>query len=363
MATRDEKIVQYLWEAHAMEEALARNLQAHIGVTPRGQYRNALEKHLGETKAQAKAIRDRLNELGEGRNPLSLGLGLAQTVTAQVLALTKGPLDLLRGHSNEERLLKNAKDETATEALEIATYDALEQLAKRLEDRTTAQLARKHRGQEERMLARLRELIPELTDDVIRRELEGIDRYDETTIGAVDAARKTGRAARGRAKRSASQARSTAKRSAEKARSQAEAGAKEAADAARRVPGVAQAEGEARGLVADEEDLPIPNYDSLSADEIVKKLRELPQRELAMIDGYERKSANRKSVLDRAAELRGEEPWPGYDEMTVNEMRKRINATDDAETLARVRDYERAHKERKSVIDAASKSLTPSPPS
>lgn len=40
----------------------------------------------------------------------------------QVIALARTPLDFVRGAGGEERVLKNAKDACATEALAIATY-------------------------------------------------------------------------------------------------------------------------------------------------------------------------------------------------------------------------------------------------
>src|SRR3954463_14788455 len=177
-----EMLIQYLNEAHATEQALVRTLQAHAALTPRGPYRDLLEHHLEETRGHARAVERRLADLGAGSNLVSATLGLAQSVLGQVLALSKGPLDILRGHGAEEKLLKNAKDECATEALEIATYDGLERLPRRprgegaarraggprrLGDEETAELAVRHREQEERMLADLRALIPTLVDAVV----------------------------------------------------------------------------------------------------------------------------------------------------------------------------------------------------
>ena len=49
-------VVQYLEEAHATEAALVTTLQAHITMTPTGDYRALLDRHLGETRQQARAI-------------------------------------------------------------------------------------------------------------------------------------------------------------------------------------------------------------------------------------------------------------------------------------------------------------------
>jgi ferritin-like metal-binding protein YciE len=156
-------IARYLDELHAIERALVTTLQAHVAMTPPGtRYRRLLERHLGETREHARAIERRLDEIGEAGSLVDSALGLVESVVGQVLALSKGSVDLLRGASREEKLLKNARDECATEALEIAAYDALEQVAKAVGDRKTAALAARHRKQEEQMLAALRDEIPAL---------------------------------------------------------------------------------------------------------------------------------------------------------------------------------------------------------
>jgi hypothetical protein len=66
-----------------------------------------------------------------------------------------------------------------------------------------------------------------------------------------------------------------------------------ATEQARRVPGVAPVEGEARGSVAREQDLPISNYDQLTASEIIERLDRLPETALHKVDAYERWMAAR----------------------------------------------------------------------
>ncbi len=332
-----QKTIQYLNEAHATEQALARTLQAHIAMTPRGGYRTDLERHLRETKSHATSLQQRLEELGESQSIVAAGIGVLQSLVGQTLALGKGPFDLLRGASGEEKLLKNAKDESATEALEIATYRALEHFASRIGDKKTARLAASIRKDEERMLAALQERVPTLVDKVIRSELKGEPAYDLAKTGAAEAVRGAGKSA-GR----------TTKKAAKKARSQA----RDAARQARRLPGVAQAEGELKGAIASEADLAIANYDSLNVDEVVGKLSELSQVDLAKVDAYERRHENRSTVLNRIDFLRKDEPWPGYDELTVDEIRKTL-ARADAKQSREVREYELRHKERPGVLQTA----------
>jgi ferritin-like metal-binding protein YciE len=182
-----QKIVQYLNEAHATETALVRVLQSQIAMTPRGSYRSAIERHLKETQDHARRVEQRLKELGDSSGPLSATIGVVESVLGQVIALSKTPLDLLRsGTDGEEKVLKNARDTCATEALEIATYLSLEEAAKQVGDDVTAKLAREIRADEERMLKTVENEIPALTQAVLRGE-----GYDITKTGAAEAVKRT----------------------------------------------------------------------------------------------------------------------------------------------------------------------------
>ena len=333
MNAAQQKVVQYLNEAHASEQALTRVLQAQIAMTPRGTYRTALESHLRETRDHATRTGRRAAELSQGSNPLMAVVGVAETMVGQALALGKTPFDLLRGSGGEEKLLKNAKDAAATEALEIATYTALERLARAVGDTPTATLAASIRTDEEKMLARILREIPSLTDAVVGADVKGNGTYDVTKTGAADTARAAGKAT----KAAASKTKTATKRNARQAR---------------KVPGVARAEGAAKGAVASQGDLAIARYDKLNADEIIAKLAELSQIDLAKIDAYERKHDNRATILTRISSLRGNEPWAGYDELTVAEIQAVLSEGDDARAK-QVRTYERSHKARAGVIEAA----------
>lgn len=273
MDKAEQKIVQYLNEAHAMEQALVTVLQSQITMTPRGSYRDGLESHLRETRDHAIRVQRRLDKLGQGSNPIQAGLGLVQSVVGQALALGKTPLDLVRGTGGDEKVLKNAKDACATEALEIATYTAIERLASSVGDKATQALADSIRADEQKMLDRILREIPKLTEAVVRSEIRGNPSYDISKTGAADAARSASESVKGAARDTTSSAKRTARK-------------------ARRVPGVAQAD----------------------------------------------------------------EPWPGYDELSVDEIRAVLDEGDE-DRVKRVRIYERSHKNRSGVIDAAEREL------
>jgi len=128
------------------------------------------------------------------------------------------------------------------------------------------------------------------------------------------------------------------------------------ADKARKIPGVAAVEGAVNGAVATEQDLPIADYDKQTAEDITSKLSGFSQRELRMIDAYERKRENRATITDKIAKLTGEEPWSGYDELSVEAVGRELY-TRDTDTAERVRRYERDHKDRSGVIETAEKHI------
>ena len=340
MSQSDQKLVQYLGEAHAKEIGLLTVLQSQIAITPRGSYRDGLEKHLEETRDHARRLQQRLRELDGGRSPLQVFIGFTEMLVNQTIALGRTPFGLLRGSGGEERMLKNAKDAYATEALEIATYTVLERFATNVCDESTATLAASIRADEERMLERIMRALSTLTDAVVAAEVEGDPSYaiSETRAadavhGVVDEVKQAAHETQARVRRMVTNA--------------------------RKVPGVGQVEGEVRGIVASEEDLAIPRYDSLTAEEIIGKLHRLSQIELAMLDSYEQSNDKRTTVLNRISALRHQEPWPGYDELTIAEIEAVLEDADEqqAEDVAA---YERAHKNRAGVLRSAEREpLTP----
>jgi ferritin-like metal-binding protein YciE len=332
MDASKRKTVQYLSEARASEDALVRVLQSQISMTPRGSYRTLLESHLEQTREHSARVADRLRQLGGGSNPVTAFIGMWEDVLGQGLALSKTPFDLLRGASGEEKVLKNAKDACATEALEIATYTAIERLARHVGDDQTAKLAAAIRAEEEKMLEGILRELPKLAEAVAAAEVDGNPSYNVRTTGAGEAVGEVVEAT----KRTARKTSATTKRTARQAR---------------KVPGVAQVEGQVKGATAAEDDLAIANYDALTVDEINGRLSSLSQIDLAKVDSYERRHQDRTTILGRVSTLRGSEPWPGYDELTVSEVQTALAEGDD-ELVDRTREYERAHKNRAGVMKA-----------
>jgi ferritin-like metal-binding protein YciE len=329
----EQKVVQYLSEAHATEVGLARVLQAQIAMTPDGSFRAGLEKHLDETHRHAERVQTRLRELGTGQNAVLAGIGFTESVLNQTLALWKAPLELLRASRGDEKLLKNAKDLCSTEALEIAGYTALERIARAVGDDTTAQLAASIRADEQTMLERVLREIPKLAEAVVRGESSP----DAIAADAADALVESAKRASPTGRRRGARAKATVNR-------------------ARKAPAVARAQRQANAPIAAQEDLPIARYGQLTAEDIIAKLPALSQAELGKVNAHERAHDDRATVVTRIAALRGDEPWPGYDELTAEQIREALSDAD-GERAQAVRAYERAHKSRAGVMDAVEREL------
>lgn len=164
-----ERLVHHLREARATEAALQQTLKVHIAATPAGAHRGRLEQHLVETRRHEQRLARRIGELdARGADPvrqaLSLisgtvgfGMGVARGATRAMLSLVGLPLSFLLAADEqvEDTVLRNVRAEAASEALEVATYNVIERLAREEGDEITAELAAQIRTDEERMLAYL----------------------------------------------------------------------------------------------------------------------------------------------------------------------------------------------------------------
>jgi ferritin-like metal-binding protein YciE len=219
---REAKLIQYLNEAYGKERELETALQAHIKLTTRDAYKKRLKAHLTETKGHARDVKARIRKLGGEATEIDVpGPAVitevatgAQAVASKAVALAQGPLHALRGTSEQERQLKNAKTEYASEHEEIAMYTAIETLAEALGDDETAKLARAIRRDEERMATYLAKLIPSLTKAVVTEEIPASERKPAAprrTSPAASRARSNGGRSRTTASRSRPRAKSRAK--------------------------------------------------------------------------------------------------------------------------------------------------------
>jgi rubrerythrin len=111
------------------------------------------------------------------------------------MAVAKGPLHMIRGSGEQEKMLKNAKTEYFNEHEEIANYLAIEIFAEKVGDRETAKLAKSIRRDEERMARFLEGQIKALSRAVVSDEVPRA-----LANGGRSRSRKSSRGSRSRSK-------------------------------------------------------------------------------------------------------------------------------------------------------------------
>ncbi|GGJ61542.1 hypothetical protein [Streptomyces brasiliensis] len=324
MAIATDMLVPALREVREAEAALADRFKAHLAVTPAGEYREILERRVGDARGYVYAIDERLDTLkprGLVQNVLNNAWDLTRQAARLPLdAAMVAPSALLRSQpakATEEQLLKNVEEEYAITASAVAICRAAERIAQEAQDTVTEDLLSSIRRDGEETL----------------EELAGS--LDEQAQAAVAAAEAAMEATEG-------------------------AGASQAVrdwgswlrETAERMPGVDRIQGVPEGALLAEDELPIADYRRLSTRMILDRLPQLSQTDLATVCSYERSHAARPAVLSRIADLLGHEPWPGYDAMNAGDIRKRL--ADAGESLTRrVLDYERRHQARSTILAAA----------
>jgi ferritin-like metal-binding protein YciE len=139
-----EKLVEYIEDAHAMEQSVSRSLDSMISTTDDPEISDMLRHHKEETERHEQRLRERLEALGEDTSTRKE----TQTVAG---ALLKGIGDVAR----TDKPGKNARDGYVTEHMEIAAYQLLERLAVRAGDQETAEVARRNRSDDEAMAQKI----------------------------------------------------------------------------------------------------------------------------------------------------------------------------------------------------------------
>jgi len=140
MTALEEKLVDYIDDAYAMEHNVLRLLDGMISTTADPQMKRALERHRKQTEQQAERLEECLQEHGASPSTTKEAGGI-------MAALMKSVVDMARG----DKAGRNARDGFATEHMEIASYQMLERVARKAGDKHTAAVARQNREEEEAM--------------------------------------------------------------------------------------------------------------------------------------------------------------------------------------------------------------------
>jgi ferritin-like metal-binding protein YciE len=155
----EEKLIEYIDDAYAMEQNSLRMLDGMIATTHDAEIKRGLERHKKETERQAERLKERLHAYDADPSTLKEAGGI-------IGALMKSVLDVTRS----DKPGRNARDGFATEHMEIASYQLLERVAKKAGDRETATVARRNREEEEAMARRISSKWNKFVDLTLREE-------------------------------------------------------------------------------------------------------------------------------------------------------------------------------------------------
>jgi hypothetical protein len=103
-------------------------------------------------------------------------------------------------------------------------------------------------------------------------------------------------------------------------------------------------------------ELPIPGYDRIGNKDVVAELSKHSQAELTAIETYECSHKDRPAVANKLRYLRGKQPLPDYDALSAKEILEELEGAD-TETLQRTRVYERKFQHRPDVLEEIATTL------
>lgn len=156
-----ETIINWLKDAHAMEQNLVQVLENHAkDAKDHPQMQSKIQQHLEQTRRHAELVEGCLKRLGS--SPSTMKSGMANIMGAFQGAST--------GVAKDE-LVKNALADYASEHFEIASYKSLITGAQAVGDMETARVCEQILRDEEDMAHWLEQQIPVATKDFLVREV------------------------------------------------------------------------------------------------------------------------------------------------------------------------------------------------
>jgi hypothetical protein len=334
----------YLRQARAAEHLLAGLLATAAAGAPE-EHRDMVSEQAAKARQRTHDLDARLAALAHP-GPLSTAAAAVRDLAGDTVGISTAALGatlwLLRRDPVEPTLLERTSDLAAAAAYARTCHRGLAEAARTLDDTTTAELGSTCHDETNALLDQLDDAVPALVTAAL------------TTTGG----RSSYRAAVATATAQVRGAAGNLYADADHAQHELRDAVTDLLRRARRVPGATQAEttvGELTAVAAAPEDLPIADYENLNVTQIIERLPALTQAQLATVHGFETAHANRNRVLTKIQALRENEPWPGYDTMTVKEIRNRL--ADAGPAVARAaREYERRHQNRADVLGASSTS-------
>jgi ferritin-like metal-binding protein YciE len=166
MTDREEHLIAWLRDAHAMEEQFETILESQIGrLKHYPGLKQKLQEHLVETRSQAQRVKTCIEHWDEKTSTL-------KQLTAKTIAVAQG----LSGLFVDDEVIKGCLAIYTFKHMEIASYQILAAAAETIGDSKTAATCLAIMNEEERMAAWLDEEIPSVVSKFLKRdEIAGVE--------------------------------------------------------------------------------------------------------------------------------------------------------------------------------------------
>ena len=160
MASAEERLMEWLRDAHAAEEQAETMLSGMaLRIENYPELKARIEQHIGETQRQAERVRKCIERRGENTSTIKDAggkmLGFGQAISGMFVG---------------DEVMKGSIACSAFEAMEIASYRILIDTARQVGDEETAQTCEQILREEEAMANWLEQNLPVLTQQYLARE-------------------------------------------------------------------------------------------------------------------------------------------------------------------------------------------------
>lgn len=163
MTTADERLDQWLRDAHAMEEQAEQMLSAHAErIENYPDLKERVQDHLEETRQQAQRVRECIERRGGSTSTFKDAAG-------KIMAMMQGVSGVFAG----DEIMKGTLASYTFEHMEIVSYRVLAQAARAVGDGATEHVCMEIMKEEQAMADWLFENAPDVTDQYLTRE--GLD--------------------------------------------------------------------------------------------------------------------------------------------------------------------------------------------
>ena len=160
MASAEERLMEWLRDAHAAEEQAETMLSGMAGrIQNYPQLKARIEQHIQETKRQAELVRGCIERRGGSTS-------MIKDAGAKMIAMGQAMSGLFVG----DEVMKGTIASAAFEAMEISSYKILIATAEHVGDQETKRVCEQILREEEAMLEWLSQNAPTLTHQYLQRE-------------------------------------------------------------------------------------------------------------------------------------------------------------------------------------------------